>query len=152
MPTNPHKDESPGEIELFLRQTLSLKSADEVIVCRLVRRAFVLVAETRLTQVERTINAQREIRNRLGEFEICVMTRHELESRIERAIVRFESFADIKDQLPSELVGEGLFSAVDIVVLGANGLARAFGLPSAAATEAIKRARTMGGDKGHGKQ
>ena len=127
----------PADIPGFLVEILNLKPTDEVIVCGLLHRVILIVARFRLEQIRDAITVSADVRKALRGWELLVMTKEELESRIDQAVTQFCGLESISNELGEAFIGEGIFDADDLKAFGVDAIARHFGVSTTLAQRIV---------------
>jgi N utilization substance protein A len=107
-------DEDP---QVMIRNALQPANVDEVILCREIGRAIVLVAEDQLSLAIGKRGQNVRLASKLCGWDIEIMTQEELEKQIERAVEGFCLLDGVDDDLANALVGEGYLSYDDLEVI-----------------------------------
>ncbi len=107
-------DEDP---QVMIRNALQPANVDEVILCREIGRAIVLVAEDQLSLAIGKRGQNVRLASKLCGWDIEIMTPEELERQIERAVEGFSSLEGVSEELANALVGEGYLSYDDLEVI-----------------------------------
>jgi N utilization substance protein A len=90
---------------------------DEVILCQMIGRAIVLVAEDQLSLAIGRRGQNVRLASKLCGWDIEIMTQEELEEQINRAVMGFSEIEGIDEELANRLVGEGYLSYDDLEVI-----------------------------------
>ncbi len=107
-------DEDP---QVMIRNALQPADVDEVILCKEMGRAIVLVAEDQLSLAIGKRGQNVRLASKLCKWDIEIMTQEELEKQIERAVEGFSVLDGVDDDLANMLVGEGFLSYDDLEVI-----------------------------------
>ncbi len=107
-------DEDP---QIMIRNSLQPAAVDEVILCREIGRAIVLVAEDQLSLAIGKRGQNVRLASKLCGWDIEIMTQEELEQQIERAVEGFSLLDGVNEDLANSLVGEGYLSYDDLSVI-----------------------------------
>lgn len=126
-------DEDP---QVMIRNALQPADVDEVILCKEMGRAIVLVAEDQLSLAIGKRGQNVRLASKLCKWDIEIMTQEELEKQIERAVEGFSSLEGVDEDLANMLVGEGFLSYDDLEVIEPDFLMNLGGL-SAEQVDAI---------------
>jgi N utilization substance protein A len=107
-------DEDP---QIMIRNALQPAEVDEVILCKEMGRAIVLVAEDQLSLAIGKRGQNVRLASKLCTWDIEIMTQEELEKQIERAVEGFSNLEGVDEDLANLLVGEGFLSYDDLEVI-----------------------------------
>lgn len=107
-------DEDP---QVMIRNALQPANVDEVILCREIGRAIVLVADDQLSLAIGKRGQNVRLASKLCGWDIEIMTQEELEKQIERAVEGFCLLDGVDEDLANALVGEGYLSYDDLEVI-----------------------------------
>lgn len=107
-------DEDP---QVMIRNALQPAEVDEVILCKEMGRAIVLVAEDQLSLAIGKRGQNVRLASKLCKWDIEIMTQEELEKQIERAVEGYSALEGVDEDLANMLVGEGFLSYDDLEVI-----------------------------------
>ncbi len=107
-------DEDP---QVMIPNSLQPAEVDEVILCRMMGRAIVLVREDQLSLAIGKRGQNVRLASKLCGWDIEIMTQSELEQQIDRAVRGFCSLGGVDEDLANRLVGEGYLSYDDLSVI-----------------------------------
>ena len=107
-------DEDP---QLMIPNSLQPAEVDEVILCRMMGRAIVLVRDDQLSLAIGKRGQNVRLASKLCGWDIEIMTQSELEQQIDRAVGGFSSIDGVDEELANRLVGEGYLSYDDLSVI-----------------------------------
>ncbi len=105
------------DMQVLIPNGLQPAEVDEVILCRMLGRAIVLVREDQLSLAIGRRGQNVRLASKLCGWDIEIMTRDELEEQLEQAVVGFGSLDGMTDELAERLVGEGFLSYDDLSVI-----------------------------------
>ena len=105
------------DMQVLIPNALQPAEVDEVILCKMMGRAIVLVREDQLSLAIGRRGQNVRLGSKLCGWDIEIMTREELEEQIERAITGFSEIEGVTDELAEALVGEGFLSYDDLSVI-----------------------------------
>lgn len=105
------------DMQVLIPNALQPAEVDEVILCKMMGRAIVLVREDQLSLAIGRRGQNVRLGSKLCKWDIEIMTQEELQEQIERAVMGFSSIDGISDQLAEQLVGEGYLSYDDLSVI-----------------------------------
>lgn len=103
--------------QVLIRNSLMPAEAEEVILCRMMGRAIVLVREDQLSLAIGKRGQNVRLASKLCGWDIEIMTQDELEKQIERAVAGFSRIEGVTEELANQLVGEGYLSYDDLSVI-----------------------------------
>lgn len=101
----------------FVRQALKPAEVDEVILCGVLGRAIVLVADDQLSLAIGRRGQNVRLASKLVGWDIEIMTRDELNEQIDQAVTGFSAIEGIDPELSERLVGEGFLTYDDLEVI-----------------------------------
>lgn len=107
-------DEEPQSL---IKNSLMPAEVDEVILCRMMGRAIVLVREDQLSLAIGKRGQNVRLASKLCGWDIEIMTQDELEKQIEKAVAGFSAIQGVTEELANRLVGEGYLSYDDLSVI-----------------------------------
>ena len=102
---------------VMIPNALQPAEVDEVILCRMMGRAIVLVREDQLSLAIGKRGQNVRLASKLCGWDIEIMTQPELEQQIEKAVQGFSSIEGVSEDLANVLVGEGYLSYDDLSVI-----------------------------------
>ena len=105
------------DMQVLIPNALQPAEVDEVILCKMMGRAIVLVREDQLSLAIGRRGQNVRLASKLCKWDIEIMTQEELQEQIERAVMGFSAIEGISDQLAEQLVGEGFLSYDDLSVI-----------------------------------
>ncbi len=103
--------------QAMIQNSLQPANVDEVILCRMMGRAIVLVAEDQLSLAIGKRGQNVRLASKLCGWDIEIMTHEELEQQIERAVLGFSEIDGIEEELANRLVEKGFLSYDDLSVI-----------------------------------
>lgn len=101
----------------LIPNALQPAEVDEVILCKELGRAIVLVREDQLSLAIGRRGQNVRLASKLCGWDIEIMTREELEEAIDRAVQGFSSLEGVTPELAERLVVEGFLSYDDLSVI-----------------------------------
>ena len=128
------------DMQVLIPNALQPAEVDEVILCRMLGRAIVLVREDQLSLAIGRRGQNVRLASKLCGWDIEIMTREELDEQIDRAITGFGSLEGVPPELPERLVGEGFLSYDDLSVIEPDALMEMGGLTAEEADRIIAQA------------
>lgn len=105
------------DMQVLIPNALQPAEVEEVILCRMLGRAIVLVREDQLSLAIGRRGQNVRLASKLCGWDIEIMTREELEEQLEQAVAGFSSIEGVTDELSDRLVGEGFLSYDDLSVI-----------------------------------
>lgn len=105
------------DMQVLIPNALQPAEVDEVILCKMMGRAIVLVREDQLSLAIGRRGQNVRLASKLCKWDIEIMTQEELQEQIERAVIGYSAIEGISDQLAEQLVGEGFLSYDDLSVI-----------------------------------
>ena len=105
------------DMQVLVPNALQPAEVDEVILCKMMGRAIVLVREDQLSLAIGRRGQNVRLASKLCKWDIEIMTQEELQEQIERAVIGYSAIEGISDQLAEQLVGEGFLSYDDLSVI-----------------------------------
>lgn len=110
------------DMQVLIPNSLQPAEVEEVILCRMLGRAVVLVREDQLSLAIGRRGQNVRLGSKLCGWDIEIMTREELDEQIEQAVAGFASLEGMSDELAERLVGEGFLSYDDLSVIEPSAL------------------------------
>ncbi len=114
--------------QVLIPNALQPAEVDEVILCKMMGRAIVLVREDQLSLAIGRRGQNVRLASKLCGWDIEIMTQEELEEQIDRAVQGFCALDGVDEELANRLVGEGYLSYDDLSVIEPDDLAEMGGL------------------------
>jgi N utilization substance protein A len=105
------------DMQVLIPNSLQPAEVDEVILCKMMGRAIVLVREDQLSLAIGRRGQNVRLGSKLCKWDIEIMTQDELQDQIERAVAGFSLLEGVTDELAERLVGEGFLSYDDLSVI-----------------------------------
>lgn len=118
-------DEDP---QVLIPNALQPAKVDQVLLCDMLGRAIVLVAEDQLSLAIGRRGQNVRLASKLCGWDIEIMTAEELEQQIDRAVTGFSSVEGVTDDLAQKLVEQGFLSYDDLSVIEPDALMEMGGL------------------------
>jgi N utilization substance protein A len=128
------------DMQVLIPNALQPAEVEEVILCRMLGRAIVLVREDQLSLAIGRRGQNVRLASKLCVWDIEIMTRDELEEQLEQAVAGFASLEGVTDDLADRLVGEGFLSYDDLSVIEPDDLMEMGGLEREAADKIVAQA------------
>ncbi len=110
------------DMQVLIPNALQPAEVDEVILCKMMGRAIVLVLEDQLSLAIGRRGQNVRLASKLCKWDIEIMTREELEQQIEKAVMAFSEIDGVTEELAEMLVGEGFLSYDDLSVIEPDAL------------------------------
>ena len=126
--------------QVLIPNALQPAEVEEVILCKMLGRAIVLVHEDQLSLAIGRRGQNVRLASKLCGWDIEIMTREELEEQLNQAVVGFSSLEGVADELAERLVGEGFLYYSDLEVIEPDDLMEMGGLTQEQADFIIKQA------------
>jgi len=126
--------------QVLIPNALQPAEVDEVILCKMLGRAIVLVREDQLSLAIGRRGQNVRLASKLCGWDIEIMTREELEEQLNQAVVGFSSLDGVTDELAERLVGEGFLYYSDLEVIEPDDLMEMGSLTTEQADWIIKQA------------
>ncbi len=133
-------DEDP---QVLIRNSLMPAEIDEVILCRMMGRAIVLVRDDQLSLAIGKRGQNVRLASKLCGWDIEIMTQEELEKQIERAVGGFSKIDGVTEDLANQLVGEGYLSYDDLSVIEPEDLVSMSGLSADEVDRIVEQAEML---------
>ncbi len=105
------------DMQVLIPNALQPAEVDEVILCKMMGRAIVLVREDQLSLAIGRRGQNVRLASKLCKWDIEIMTQDELQEQIERAVTGYSSLDGVEAELAERLVGEGFLSYDDLSVI-----------------------------------
>jgi N utilization substance protein A len=105
------------DMQVLIPNALQPAEVDEVILCKMMGRAIVLVREDQLSLAIGRRGQNVRLASKLCGWDIEIMTREELEEQIDRAVAGYSALDGVTEELAERLVGEGFLSYDDLSVI-----------------------------------
>ena len=105
------------DMQVMIPNALQPAEVEEVILCKALGRAIVLVREDQLSLAIGRRGQNVRLASKLCIWDIEIMTQDELNEQLEQAIMGFSSLDGMDDELADKLVGEGFLSYDDLSVI-----------------------------------
>ena len=106
-----------SDMQELIPNALQPADVEEVILCKMMGRAIVLVREDQLSLAIGRRGQNVRLASKLCGWDIEIMTREELEEQIDRAVMGFSDLDGVEDEVAERLVGEGFLSYDDLSVI-----------------------------------
>ena len=128
------------DMQVLIPNALQPAEVEEVILCRMLGRAIVLVREDQLSLAIGRRGQNVRLASKLCGWDIEIMTREELEEQLEQALTGFMALDGVSDELADRLVGEGFLTYDDLSVIEPDDLMEMGGLTEEQADHIVAQA------------
>lgn len=126
--------------EALIPNALQPAEVDQVLLCDMLGRAIVLVAEDQLSLAIGRRGQNVRLASKLCGWDIEIMTADELEQQIERAVMGFSEIDGLDDELAQRLVEQGYLSYDDLSVIEPDDLMEMGGLTAEQVDHIVEQA------------
>jgi transcription termination/antitermination protein NusA len=106
----------------FIPNALQPAEVEEVILCEMLGRAICLVREDQTSLAIGRKGQNVRLASKLCGWDIDIMTRDQLETRLEAALVGFIEIEGVSDELADRLIGEGFLTFDDLSIIEPDAL------------------------------
>jgi N utilization substance protein A len=127
-------------LEILIPNALQPAEVEQVILCRMLGRAIVLVREDQLSLAIGRRGQNVRLASKLSGWDIEIMTQDELAESIDRAVQGFSSIAGVQQELAERLVEEGFLSYDDLSIIEPDALMEMGGLSEEQVDEIVAQA------------
>ena len=117
-------------LEVFIPNALQPAEVEQVILCKMLGRAIVLVREDQLSLAIGRRGQNVRLASKLSGWDIEIMTQEELAESIDRAVLGFSEIEGMEVELAERLVEEGFLSYDDLSIIEPDALMEMGGLSS----------------------
>jgi N utilization substance protein A len=117
-----------NDLEVLIPNALQPAEVEQVILCRMLGRAIVLVREDQLSLAIGRRGQNVRLASKLSGWDIEIMTQEELAESIDRAVQGFSSLEGVPTELAERLVEEGFLSYDDLSIIEPDDLMEMSGL------------------------
>ncbi|NOY40842.1 MAG: transcription termination factor NusA [Planctomycetes bacterium] len=115
-------------LEILIPNALQPAEVEQVILCKMLGRAIVLVREDQLSLAIGRRGQNVRLASKLSGWDIEIMTQDELAESIDRAVQGFSSLDGLEVELAERLVEEGFLSYDDLSIIEPDALIEMGGL------------------------
>jgi N utilization substance protein A len=126
--------------QVLIPNALQPAQVEQVLLCEMLGRAIVLVAEDQLSLAIGRRGQNVRLASKLCGWDIEIMTAEELEEQIDRAVVGFSSLDGIDEELAQKLVEQGYLSYDDLSVIEPEALMEMGGLTAEQVDQIVEQA------------
>ncbi len=116
------------DLEVLIPNALSPATVEQVILCKMLGRAIVLVSEDQLSLAIGRRGQNVRLASKLSGWDIEIMTQEELAESIDRAVDGFSQLEGMAIELAEKLVEEGFLSYDDLSIIEPDDLMQMGGL------------------------
>jgi N utilization substance protein A len=127
-------------LEVLIPNALQPAEVEQVILCKMLGRAIVLVREDQLSLAIGRRGQNVRLASKLSGWDIEIMTQEELAESIDRAVEGFSSLEGVTVELAERLVEEGFLSYDDLSIIEPDQLMEMGGLAEEHVNEIIEQA------------
>ncbi|MEX2093120.1 MAG: transcription termination factor NusA [Pirellulales bacterium] len=127
-------------LEVLIPNALQPAEVEQVILCKMLGRAIVLVREDQLSLAIGRRGQNVRLASKLSGWDIEIMTQEELAESIDRAVSGFSSLAGVEVEVAEKLVEEGFLSYDDLSIIEPDSLMEMGGLTEEQCTLIIEQA------------
>lgn len=128
------------DLQVLIPNALQPAEVEEVILCQMLGKAIVLVREDQLSLAIGRRGQNVRLGSKLCGWDIEIMTREELDSSIEQAVMGFSSIEGCEDSLAEKLVGEGFLTYDELSIIEPDDLMEMGGLTEDQANQIVAQA------------
>jgi N utilization substance protein A len=128
------------DLEVLIPNALQPAEVEQVILCKMLGRAIVLVREDQLSLAIGRRGQNVRLASKLSGWDIEIMTQEELAESIDRAVQGFSGLAGVEVELAEKLVEEGFLSYDDLSIIEPDELMEMGGLSEEQVNEIIAQA------------
>jgi len=115
-------------LQVLVPNALSPAEVEEVILCQMLGRVIVLVKEDQLSLAIGKRGQNVRLASKLVGWDIDIMTREELNEKLDRALEAFGSIPGAPPEMAENLIEQGFFTFDDLSVIELDQLAELSGL------------------------
>jgi N utilization substance protein A len=129
-------------LEVLIPNALQPAEFEQVILCKMLGRAIVLVREDQLSLAIGRRGQNVRLASKLSGWDIEIMTQEELAESIDRAVSGFSSLEGVELEVAEKLVEEGFLSYDDLSIIEPDSLMEMGGLTEEQASLIIEQAES----------
>jgi len=130
-------------LEVLIPNALQPAEVEQVILCKMLGRAIVLVREDQLSLAIGRRGQNVRLASKLSGWDIEIMTQEELAESIDRAVAGFNSLEGVAPDLADKLVEEGFLSYDDLSIIEPDALMEMGGLNEDQTAAIIEQAEKL---------
>jgi N utilization substance protein A len=127
-------------LEVLIPNALQPAEVEQVILCKMLGRAIVLVREDQLSLAIGRRGQNVRLASKLSGWDIEIMTQEELAQAIDRAVAGYRTLEGVSDDLADRLVEEGFLSYDDLSIIEPDALMAMGGLSEEEASIIVEQA------------
>ena len=127
-------------LEVLIPNSLQPAEVEQVILCKMLGRAIVLVREDQLSLAIGRRGQNVRLASKLSGWDIEIMTQEELAESIDRAVQGFNSLEGVEIEVAERLVEEGFLSYDDLSVIEPDALMAMGGLTEEQVEKIVEQA------------
>ncbi len=128
------------DLLVFIPNALKPAEVEEVILCGMLGRAIVLVQQDQRSLAIGRKGQNVRLASKLCGWDIEIMSRDDLESMLEKALVGFSDIEGVDEELADRLVGEGFLTYDDLSIIEPDDLMEMGGLTEAQVDKIVEEA------------
>jgi len=128
------------DMQVLIPNSLQPAEVEEVILCKMLGRAIVLVREDQLSLAIGRRGQNVRLASKLCGWDIEIMTQDELAEQLEQTVIGFSEVDGVSEELADRLVGEGFLSYDDLSVIEPDDLMEMGGLTQEEADRIVAQA------------
>ncbi|TWT72824.1 hypothetical protein Pla123a_41240 [Posidoniimonas polymericola] len=128
------------DLEVLIPNALQPAEVEQVILCRILGRAIVLVREDNLSLAIGRRGQNVRLASKLSGWDIEIMTQEELAESIDRAVEGFSGIEGVTFELAEKLVEEGFLSYDDLSIIEPDDLMQMGGLSEEQVDKIVEQA------------
>lgn len=130
------------DLEVLIPNALQPAEVDQVILCKMLGKAVVLVQEDNLSLAIGRRGQNVRLASKLSGWDIEIMTQEELAESIDQAVEGFSSIEGIEFELAEKLVEEGFLSYEELSIIEPDDLMQIGGLTEEQVDHIVEQAET----------
>jgi N utilization substance protein A len=127
-------------LEVLIPNALQPAEVEQVILCKMLGRAIVLVREDQLSLAIGRRGQNVRLASKLSGWDIEIMTQEELAESIDRAVTGYSSLSGVEQELAEKLVEEGFLSYDDLSIIEPDALMQMGNLTEEQVTAIVEQA------------
>jgi N utilization substance protein A len=127
-------------LEVLIPNALQPAEVEQVILCKMLGRAIVLVREDQLSLAIGRRGQNVRLASKLSGWDIEIMTQEELAESIDRAVSGYSSIEGVELELAEKLVEEGFLSYDDLSIIEPDALMQMGSLTEEQAAKIVEQA------------
>lgn len=128
------------DLEVLIPNALSPATVEQVILCKMLGRAIVLVSEDQLSLAIGRRGQNVRLASKLSGWDIEIMTQEELAESIDRAVDGFSQLEGMTIEVAEKLVEEGFLSYDDLSVIEPDDLMQMGGMTEEQVNQIVEQA------------